>query len=212
MKVANLFSIDALLFSTASRMESTGVRSKIQVSQSTAEELKKSGKAHWLSERKGGVQAKGKGVMPSWFVEPSSHGASSTCSSVESLGDFEGDELDPKTMRLIEWNVQIMSKMIKQIIARREAWRSIPRGRRSVNGNKYNGGISGQACGTVLEEVQEVVELPEFDPRLVVNQQDPNSIELSPEVMVQLHEFVSMIALMYKRNPFHNFEVRCDYC
>ena len=41
----------------------TGVRGKIQCSQSTADALMRSGKDHWLAEREDLVSAKGKGIM-----------------------------------------------------------------------------------------------------------------------------------------------------
>lgn len=48
---------------TASRMESTGVKGRIQCSQSTAESLAIAGKEHWVRAREDTVTAKGKGVL-----------------------------------------------------------------------------------------------------------------------------------------------------
>ena len=45
---------------TASRMESNGLPSKIHVSEATANELILFNKGDWLTEREGGVHAKGK--------------------------------------------------------------------------------------------------------------------------------------------------------
>ena len=47
----------------ASRMESTGAKSKIQVSKETAELLIAAGKEHWLQERQDRVFCKGKGEL-----------------------------------------------------------------------------------------------------------------------------------------------------
>ena len=55
---------------TASRMESTGIPSKIQISQSTANLIRQHGKSHWIVKREGGVEAKGKGVMETYWVVP----------------------------------------------------------------------------------------------------------------------------------------------
>jgi len=52
----------------ASRMESTGIRSKIQCSEATAELLTAAGKAHWLVPRQDPVFAKGLGAMQTFFV------------------------------------------------------------------------------------------------------------------------------------------------
>jgi class 3 adenylate cyclase len=48
---------------TASRMESTGVANKIQVSQETADLIHRAGRQYWLTPRNGTVTAKGKGEM-----------------------------------------------------------------------------------------------------------------------------------------------------
>lgn len=53
---------------TASRMETTGVKGKIHLSEATAEELIKAGKGHWISPREELVQAKGKGTIQTYFV------------------------------------------------------------------------------------------------------------------------------------------------
>lgn len=55
---------------TASRMESTGERYRIHVSQDTAGQLEKGGKGHWVVKRDGIVKVKGKGQMKTWWVQP----------------------------------------------------------------------------------------------------------------------------------------------
>lgn len=54
---------------TASRMESNSVAGRIQCSESTAKLLMEGGKGEWLSEREGGVEAKGKGRLRTWWVK-----------------------------------------------------------------------------------------------------------------------------------------------
>jgi class 3 adenylate cyclase len=53
---------------TASRMESTGEKGQIQLSQTTAEELMARGKGHWLVPRQNKVVAKGKGEMQTYWL------------------------------------------------------------------------------------------------------------------------------------------------
>ena len=54
---------------TASRMESTGIPRRIQVSQTTADALILQGKQSWLVPRKETVVAKGKGEMQTYYLE-----------------------------------------------------------------------------------------------------------------------------------------------
>uniref|UniRef100_A0A7S4P6U7 Guanylate cyclase domain-containing protein n=2 Tax=Guillardia theta TaxID=55529 RepID=A0A7S4P6U7_GUITH len=57
---------------TASRMESTGAPSRIQVSEQTANLLIQAGVSHWLTPRDTKVQAKGKGELQTfWLTAPS---------------------------------------------------------------------------------------------------------------------------------------------
>lgn len=63
---ANVLQLIIFLFSQmnmAARMESTGVRNKIQLSEATVGMLKKRNKAHWVRPREDKVHAKGKGTQ-----------------------------------------------------------------------------------------------------------------------------------------------------
>ena len=53
---------------TASRMESTGEKGRIQCSAATAALLKQAGKEHWLTPREGKIVAKGKGEMDTFWI------------------------------------------------------------------------------------------------------------------------------------------------
>lgn len=59
-----------------------------------------------------------------------------------------------------------------------------------------------------LDEVKEVIVLPNFDRSSVIKDVDPNTIELDPLVEAQVLELVMVIARTYHKNPFHNFKVR----
>ena len=67
-----IFSLQMQLFgdtvNTASRMESTGVKGRIQVSKDTADALTAAGKQDWLTPREDRIVAKGKGEMETFFV------------------------------------------------------------------------------------------------------------------------------------------------
>jgi hypothetical protein len=55
---------------TASRMESNGIKGKIQVSESTANLLITAGKMHWLKQREDAIDAKGKGKLRTFWLSP----------------------------------------------------------------------------------------------------------------------------------------------
>jgi len=55
---------------TASRMESTGKKGRIQLSQATARLLQAAGKARWIKSREQKIVAKGKGELTTYWVDP----------------------------------------------------------------------------------------------------------------------------------------------
>lgn len=58
---------------TASRMESTGVPTKVQISEQTAELLIKAGKSSWFVPREEKITAKGKGLLQTHWLIPNVH-------------------------------------------------------------------------------------------------------------------------------------------
>jgi hypothetical protein len=60
--------------------------------------------------------------------------------------------------------------------------------------------------GSCIDEVKETIPLHGFDLHLEV---DHLSTRVSKEVVEQIRELVSIVALMYRNNPFHNFEHAC---
>lgn len=220
---------------TAARMESNGLRNKIHISSETAQHMRDAGKHHWLVAREEKIVAKGKGEMQTFFLEiKQQSAASSTSRSTESSDQGSGTfnkmdaslkslaikaalnrqngpevkaKLSQKANRLVKWNVEIISRLLKQVIARRN----------EVEKLKHDGGEidpSDEFCvatsiaegTTVIDEVKEIIELPEFDVIAARNQQDPETVELDPKVQAQLHSYVTLIASMYRDVPFHNFE------
>jgi class 3 adenylate cyclase len=70
---------------TASRMESNGLRDRIQVSQETADLLIVGGKPHWVSPREDKIKAKGKGELQTYWLDLSKNKQSSeTCGEMDS--------------------------------------------------------------------------------------------------------------------------------
>lgn len=206
---------------TAARMESTGERGRIQLSEETANLLKKAGKGHWIEPREDKVFAKGKGEMSTFWLKLStsvdttsghSSGHSTGHSSIHDSSNGEVDELkerllsmeSEKLARLVDWNAKVLMRLLKQIVTRRQAqgrktltvkaWSELEKKLRSKRGTM------------VLDEVREMIELPHCDHKSEEQIQDADTMELSPLVEEQVKSLVQGIASMYRSNPFHNFE------
>eukprot|EP00934_Nitzschia_sp_Nitz4_P004508 Nitzschia sp. Nitz4//scaffold87_size112219//63226//66821//NITZ4_004078-RA/size112219-augustus-gene-0.60-mRNA-1//-1//CDS//3329559381//4498//frame0 len=185
---------------TASRMESTGKKERVQASPSTAEALRQMGKGHWLKPRTDVVEIKGKGQMSTFWVEPN-----------EKAGSTRDRKEDPhhgnvgyfKHENLVKWNVDVLSKLLGAVLARRKV-------RKMTHANV---GMTGSQLGknNPIEEVQEIIELPAYDSKMdgYVDKKE----QLDPIVMSQLHDFVTDIAMTYHdENPFHNFAHASHVC
>ena len=57
-----------LLLCLAARMESHGKKGKIHVSEATAALIQEAGKPEWIAQRSDQIEAKGKGVMQTYWV------------------------------------------------------------------------------------------------------------------------------------------------
>ncbi|CAB9525455.1 Receptor-type guanylate cyclase gcy (Partial), partial [Seminavis robusta] len=204
----------------ASRMESTGEKNRIQVSADTAALIKAAGKGKWLSPRTERAQVKGKGVMQTYWLRIFAESSSGASSMGTAMSEFGGDDavaglvgnlapsMDPskqqeveeaKLNRLVSWNVDILSKVLKQIMARRKANPpKLPAKPEKTNVNNKK--------GPMLDEVVDVVNLPQFDSKNYRNYVDPATVQLSTEVQDQLALFVRKVARLYRNNDFHSFE------
>jgi class 3 adenylate cyclase len=213
---------------TANRIETTGSRSKIHVSFETAELLKKAGRAHWVTEREDSVFAKGKGRLKTYWLDTSASSPEkvATSNSIAQASSrqlykeyLEDRKVSPvlalkennhnkRMERLIDWCVDVFARLLRGIVAKRQAQTerlSSPNGTRMLDSHPSS---STRAIGgrrDLLEEVRDVIVLPEFDGSFE-GCTDPDTIKLDPDVEKELHEFMCVIAELYQRNPFHNFE------
>ena len=198
----------------AARIESNGKKSMIHLSQETADLLIIAGKSNWLRIRSDKIIAKGKGEMQTYWLELSdkadTNSVAGTVDHVDHVKDCamfdvpnvsaaiaEQTGIDPgKTERLIDWNVEVLVRLLKQVVARRQK-----QGRETA-------GLSGTEelmilstrGETVLDEVKEIITLPQFDSFTSTNE-EIEAIEISAKVSEQLHDYVWNIAFMYRNNP-----------
>ena len=216
---------------TAARMESTGIKKKIQVSQETAELIIAAGKSHWIRQREDIVVAKGKGELQTFWLLPKNEGnkTNSTYSPSEGVSEAEHAEalewikasqqengeasdhsscvesisvLNERVQRLVDYNCDILLQILKKIVAKRE----LQKPRDAVVDSKQLTRLEDTLgkIGSCLDEVAEVIELPAFDSSAYESKSD--TIELKQEVVSQLSNYVEVIASMYRSNPFHNFD------
>lgn len=193
-------------------MESTGQRGKIQISQATADYLIQAGKTNWITPRQDKVVAKGKGEMQTFWVlfeRPKTEMTDVTETSMRGSCDDNLFEVAPflssqdpqavaKQERLVKWNVEVLSNLLRQIQTRRTLVSSSTHGTASDNWNE----IALGSDKTVLDEVQEIINIPKFKGEPPVK---PDSIKLSRILRNELKDYVSTVAAMYNENPFHNF-------
>lgn len=97
----------------------------------------------------------------------------------------------------IRWNADVLVRLLKQIVARRnaKAQQSLLKAPRMMAQNSTCSG-DGSGPGTPIDEVKEIIHLPKFDGRAVRNQQDPKTVELDKGVCDQLHNYGTYHALI----------------
>lgn len=98
---------------TAARMESNGVKNRIQVSQATANELIKHGKENWLVPREGKVAAKGKGDMQTYFIYiKQQRGTASSTTSGDELGMSISDRLAASSANYADFGISLSDRLM----------------------------------------------------------------------------------------------------
>jgi hypothetical protein len=185
----------------AQKIKATSGVGRIQVSKQFAELLQDSGKADWLRPREGTMP----GDMETFWLmskanshmHTSSHETSESGSLVELTGIME-----TKKERLIDWCCETLQKLLKQIAVSRSA------SGKHVFTQEASPDFSQSFGSDFLEEVKDIITLPEYDAALESKQQDLDSFELSDDIVDELRTYVSCIANMYRENDFHNFGKR----
>jgi class 3 adenylate cyclase len=197
---------------TAARIDTSGVGGSIHLSQVTAELLISAGHSKWLLPRRDLVTAKGKGVMRTYwlqlpdrgqdsqtFMSHTSHSRGSFYDSISDAGDsdVESDDEDspdaqlfdigPSPEFLVEWSVDVLLGLLRQVIAKREKSETVPK--------KSCSGLEAAFTPEASEDETKIVE-----------EIDASEVDVDPVVEAQLHTYVLMISAMYRDHAFHNFE------
>jgi len=118
--------------------------------------------------------------------------------SVVTMGN---KRLTDRLQRLVNWNVDLLSRLLQEVIARRQTKGTAP------DPEEHLSGLEKDILHTSensLAEVCEIIKLPAYRPEFKLA--NPAAVLLSDEIIEQLRHFITMLALMYHDNPFHNFE------
>jgi class 3 adenylate cyclase len=205
---------------TAAKIESAGMKSRVHISVEVAKLLQEHGKNTWCVKREDAAVAKsGKLDIETYWLVVGENGylgpeaKSNAPAKVDviaggnrkfgdtTLADLEAS-IDPKMLRLVAWNVEIMKKLLQQIIAKRNAALNKKATAEELAAKEKL--ISRRT--NCLDEVVEIIHLPKFDAQAYKHQENPNKIVIPANVVEQLRLFVTTVAAMYRDNPFHNFE------
>jgi class 3 adenylate cyclase len=201
---------------TTARVESTGAPGCIHLSSETAGLLIQAGKQSWLKKRDECVVAKGKGAMQTYWLcnirDDNTFSVESDRKSNSSGGQDNGLEIDElivfndrngvlvtashQTCRLINWNVELLLGILREIVARRSLSKLSP---------SRNDTVIPCRVTAPIDEVQEIITLPEFDNTVNYAAVDATTIVISQVVVDQLKLYITWVASMYRDNPFHNF-------
>lgn len=176
---------------------------------------------NFSEKREEKVEAKGKGALETFFLkqnynrQPGTNGNdNSESSSARSDGHLHDPEAtsDPnvfseKTNRLIDWNVETLVRLLKQLVGRRKA---ISQSRTptiaSAVVTNFSKSVYFPQHSDYLKEVKEIITFPEFDGKVDNMKVNVDDVKLPPLVHEQLRTYVSCIAGMYQDNHFHNFD------
>ena len=206
-----MISRSTFIFCSRPFIHSSGVPNRVQISRETAFLLKEAGKGEWCTPRSEQVKIKGKGVVNTFFiVTQTSKSVTSSQHSGESHSNHDqlfgsNRKMDKKSQRLVEWNVMTLSGHLKAVVARRLATRKVQGSKRSGSSATLRFKSHQKDGITRVDEMDDVISMPVFDVRVAEVETDPDSIDLGPVVMSQLHSYIGKIATMYRDNPFHNF-------
>lgn len=199
---------------TASRMESTSLADAIQLSQETADLIIASGKRHWVTPRKDMIEAKGKGLLKTYFLEVeriSSPHVSSTRSTSSSSdpaeeGNVDVEASEEKRQRSAEWTVAIMAHHLKAMVNARKQRniRSDPLAKMEKLEQQSYSTFGQQRDSTSIERVAEAISFPDW--KSGGNRSNVTEVEVCQVALEELKSYVETIAHLYNDNPFHNFD------
>lgn len=175
--------------------DSTGLKGRIQCSQSTAEALAVAGKQHWVRPREDLVSAKGKGILKTYWIVPNSKAGSESASTDNSArSNFEEIELPQeiyaeellKREREIDWITELLSECIRHIMVKQELYK-VP-----AKAPPIHDKISGQIP---LDDVVDTIRMPETSIKAGETEDKAKHVKIPERVSSLLRQYVSIVSL-----------------
>jgi class 3 adenylate cyclase len=202
---------------TASRMESTSDPGLIQVSRETADLLFEAGKGKWITPRGESVIAKGKGVMDTFWLDPtqvketnnvltdsdsttSERSVAMTKTTYMSKSEVNGVS-GLQISALVDWNTESLVSLLKRIVAYQKGKRST---KLTILASKAFGLPDHQ---TFTNEVAEIIHLPRADNATPEHLLGAENVVISEQVVSELRNLIQHVANLYNENRkcFHLF-------
>lgn len=216
---------------TCARIQTSSDPGRIHLSSATAYLLVAAGKEKWIRKRAHPVKLKGKGSMDTYWmaVKGTSRKSTMAKSNHTDMGmitETDEEDLDEDTtsvssqfdssnvsgaeselsagdkmQRLVDWNVNVLAGLIRQILAARDNsaatdWASIEKAEKQIGLN-----------GTVLEEFQDIIEVSKREETKSKRASKSLPVaELDDVAMEEIRSFLNQVSAMYRPNHFHNFE------
>jgi class 3 adenylate cyclase len=209
------FQLFGEVVTTAQHIMHTSTAGKIQLSHETYQLLPPMLQEEWVTiENPTTMVAKGEDpVTKYWLTIP--------LDNDQSIHPNEVAREDDRLPRLVDWNVQLLKRVLNQIAAKRLAC-NLDLGSRSRSRSRSGSSASIRASSVnelaidqrlrqgklVIDEVEEVIQLPRYDAavaRAKETLKHEEAVRVSDVVVDQLREYIETIARSYKANPFHNF-------
>jgi hypothetical protein len=190
-------------------MESTSLPNMIQVSQKTAELIVEAGKGHWLIGREDMVNAKGKGMLQTYWLQRRKR-AESIISTTDEILSMNRSPSEPRPEtprkarkedgkeRLIGWNLSIFQELLEEIVTHRKIKKS--------GGNKKEVlEAFPKQLKHARDEMVETIDMPAYI--ATARRLGTGGVKLNSDVINQLRSYITAIAEMYhSKNGFHNFD------
>jgi hypothetical protein len=178
---------------TAARMESNSLPGKILCSQKTADNLSSLGKQRWIKPRKSLVDAKGKGMMQTYWVNtrPNVDQDWSISSNYSEASCLDDDDMKDSS---VKWMVNVFISALENVVMNRDTAQIEVSKSRTKEMNL-------SSCPR--DEVSEIIVIPNTSQKSSIG--DKSNSSLSAVVKEQILQYVTSIAEIYRNNSFHNF-------